>query len=68
MTKVVVKFKDGGYANLEADSLIQEDEFITAYKRNDVKKTVEKGMMFEIVGKFNQAGLLAIYLSESKQT
>lgn len=66
MTKVVVKFKDGGYANLEADSLIQEDDFVTAYKRNGAKEIVERGLVFEIVGKFHQDGLLAIYLSETK--
>lgn len=59
MTRCVVKFTDGTYVNLRADSMTEEDNgFIGVYRRGNIA--------FEVVGKFKLEGVAAIYLSETK--
>lgn len=59
MTRCVVKFTDGTYVNLRADSMTEEDNgFIGVYRRGNIA--------FEVVGKFKLEGITAIYLSETK--
>ena len=64
MTRVVVKFRDGSFTNVEADGFYQEGGFMTAYKRNDAHNTVVRGMCFETVGRFHEDTVGAIYVSE----
>ena len=67
MTRVVAKFRDGSFINLEADGIYQDGGFITAYKRNDAHTTVQHGMVFETVGRFHDESIAAIYVSEKTE-
>lgn len=67
MTRVVVKFRDGSFTNLEADGIYQEGGFTTAYKRNAPALIAEHGMAFETVGRFHDESVGAIYISEKAE-
>ena len=67
MTRVVVKFRDGSFTNLEADGIYQEGGFMVAYKRNDAHTTALHGMVFETVGRFHEDSVGAIYMSEKTE-
>ena len=67
MKRCVVRFKDGNHANLEADTLTQEDNTFVAYKRNNVEMTAQTGIAFELVGRFSAEDISSIYLSEKTE-
>lgn len=53
MPRCVVKFKDGGYCNLEADSLVTIGEYVQAWNGED-----------RLVGIFLISEICVAYLSE----
>ena len=54
--RVVVKFKDGNHANLDADSIILVDGVIQVWKGEQI-----------LVGIFNAIEIIGIYMSEKKE-
>ena len=55
MKRCIVNFRDGNYANIEADSLVETDAVIFSFC---------KGCL---VGAFDLSAVLSIYLSEVKK-
>lgn len=55
MKRCVVQFRDGSFANIEADSLVENDALVFVFDNG------------RLVGVFDLSAVLAIYLSEVKK-
>ena len=64
MTRCVVNFQNGDYANLDANVLSEQDGFTYAYKNNRTGDIAYDSLMCELIGKFKNSEIVSIYLSE----
>ena len=67
MARCVVRFKDGKYVNVQADSIIRDNGTVIAWKRVPVEKILDKNAVFETVGVFSEKDIVCAYISEEKE-
>lgn len=67
MTRVVIKFKDGGFFNAEADGIFSEGSMICAYKRLPAEQVVKQMSCYQTVGLFHRDDIIRAYVTDKAE-